>query len=94
MSENRFCPNCGQKVDAGEKFCANCGYQLSEDVEKVEENKSLESSNPTEVSQSTGQFSQPNNNNYNRPKKPINKKIMIPVVVLVVLIGAYIAGNK
>lgn len=74
MSENRFCPNCGQKVDAGEKFCANCGYQLSEDVEKVEENKSLESSNPTEVSQSTGQFSQPNNNNYNRPKKPINKK--------------------
>ena len=94
MSENRFCPNCGQKVDAGEKFCANCGYQLSEDVEKVEENKSLESSNPTEVSQSTGQFSRPNNNNYNRPKKPINKKVMIPVVVLVALIGAYIAGNK
>ena len=49
MSENRFCPNCGQKVDAGEKFCANCGYQLSEDVEKVEENKSFESSNPNEV---------------------------------------------
>lgn len=94
MSENRFCPNCGQKVDASEKFCANCGYQLSENVEKVEENKSFESPNPTEVSQSTEQFSQSNNNNYNRPKKPINKKVMIPVVVLVVLIGAYIAGNK
>lgn len=93
MSENRFCPNCGQKVDAGEKFCANCGYQLSEDVEKVEENKSFESLNPNEVGQSTEQFSQPNNNNYSRPKKPINKKVMIPVLVLVVLI-AYIAGNK
>lgn len=53
MSEKRFCPNCGQKVDAGEKFCANCGYHLSENVEKVEENKSFESSNPTDVSQST-----------------------------------------
>ena len=94
MSENRFCPNCGQKIDAGEKFCANCGYQLSENVEKVEENKSFESPNPTEVSQSTEQFGQSNNNNYNRSKKPINKKVMIPVVVLVVLIGAYIAGNK
>lgn len=80
--------NFAQKVDASEKFCANCGYQLSEDVKRVEENKSFETANPTEVNQSSQQ-----NNKSNRPKKPINKKVVIPVAVLIVLIGAYFAGN-
>ena len=24
----RFCPNCGQSVDAGDKFCVSCGQKL------------------------------------------------------------------
>ncbi|MEO1814155.1 MAG: chitobiase/beta-hexosaminidase C-terminal domain-containing protein [Acetobacterium sp.] len=26
MSELRFCPKCGTKIEAGERFCGNCGF--------------------------------------------------------------------
>ena len=29
LSTVRFCPQCGQPVDADDNFCAACGYQLA-----------------------------------------------------------------
>jgi zinc-ribbon domain len=29
QSTKRFCPQCGQPVDAGDRFCAHCGHQLT-----------------------------------------------------------------
>jgi hypothetical protein len=26
--ETRYCPQCGQPADAGDKFCAHCGHRL------------------------------------------------------------------
>lgn len=36
MSVN-FCPQCGNKVQEGEKFCSNCGYQLESEQEEYQE---------------------------------------------------------
>jgi NADH pyrophosphatase NudC (nudix superfamily) len=27
--QGRFCPQCGQPTDPGDKFCAHCGHQLT-----------------------------------------------------------------
>lgn len=29
---SRFCPQCGQAIDEGDKFCATCGHQLVEAI--------------------------------------------------------------
>ena len=45
--ENRYCPNCGQKITEQGAFCINCGYnfsqlnrvdQVSSDIPKVDVN--------------------------------------------------------
>lgn len=36
MSVN-FCPQCGNKVQEGEKFCSNCGYQLESEQKEYQE---------------------------------------------------------
>ena len=28
MSEKKFCPNCGKKLENGESFCSNCGAKI------------------------------------------------------------------
>ena len=30
MSENKFCPKCGSKLEANVKSCPSCGFLLSE----------------------------------------------------------------
>ena len=34
MSTPNFCPNCGQKLEPGQKFCPNCGQSLEQTVYK------------------------------------------------------------
>jgi len=36
MSDLRFCPKCGTKIETGERFCGNCGYD-TETVPNFEE---------------------------------------------------------
>ena len=36
MSDLRFCPKCGTKIEAGERFCGNCGFD-TETVANIDE---------------------------------------------------------
>lgn len=31
----KFCPNCGEKVEAGLKFCGSCGSELTPSKKEV-----------------------------------------------------------
>ena len=32
-NKNKFCPNCGKKIELSSDFCPNCGYNLKSEKE-------------------------------------------------------------
>lgn len=45
MSEKKFCPNCGKKLENGESFCSNCGAKIEtqKETDTTSKKKSRES---------------------------------------------------
>lgn len=48
-----FCPQCGNKVQPGEKFCSNCGYQLESEQKEYQE--TMQKEIPSEEMEDSGE---------------------------------------
>lgn len=69
-----YCRNCGNQLKMGERFCAKCGTKI-----EFEENNVVQSYQ----SQSIPNVGQLNGANFNINNKNSNKKIWIPLIIVV-----------
>lgn len=47
MSELKYCPECGNKMDKSSRFCEQCGYDTMEGMEITKQDRSVTSTYPT-----------------------------------------------
>lgn len=69
--ENRYCPNCGQRITEQGAFCINCGYnfsqlnQVSNDISKVDVSNISENANMNNSNINNNMNMDNNNNVFN-----------------------------
>ena len=87
MNERKFCPNCGAKIKADATFCPSCGTKLTKQEQSKQEyrTKSLQASAPKTVPVKQ----QVQVRQRRAPMKKRNKIILISLLVIVALGGAF-----
>ncbi|MDF7669197.1 zinc-ribbon domain-containing protein [Lactobacillus sp. ESL0703] len=95
MGEKKFCPQCGNKVEASVKFCPHCGADLT-DVATAQPQTKANSAKMT--GQHTPPKSRQQVNQVAAPKKqPLKKKTKVTlwlVAIIVVLFGGFYAWGS
>lgn len=76
-----FCPKCGSNIEINDKFCNKCGYNIA-------------ANNVIPQPELPSNINEPNQNVQTPPKKPLNKGIVIALVliplVLLTIVGTII----
>lgn len=76
----KFCPNCGARIQPGDKFCPHCGYDLSKIEEDDHHQKAQEpSTQPQAQAERREQYHEPNHQKHST--------LMIVLIVVVIVIG-------
>lgn len=80
----KYCINCGEKYEVGQKFCKSCGQivEKSSNSQKVSNKASNDSSDLSSLNQPTPNASE---SSYRVKKKPISKKKKVTTISLVVI---------
>lgn len=79
MQQNMYCPECGEKIHAGDEFCSNCGKKI-EKVESTTNDSSQDSVNETVELQRSKETP-----TSNQPKRSVILLLLIAVVGLIAL---------
>ncbi|MFT9269171.1 MAG: zinc ribbon domain-containing protein [Liquorilactobacillus nagelii] len=79
MQQNMYCPECGEKIQAGDEFCPNCGKK----IEKVESNTNDSSQDP--VNETVELQRSKEIPTSNKPKRSVVLLLLVAVVGLIAL---------
>ncbi|MFC6179803.1 zinc ribbon domain-containing protein [Lactiplantibacillus daowaiensis] len=105
-----FCPNCGEKVAAGDEFCGHCGYNLAQFNATNHDDGAADSaptSQPASVSAPQADATQPTPTRRAAHQSPAPKPAgghqgetmpkwawWVIGVIVVILVGGYVAGRN
>lgn len=89
MSDLKFCPKCGRKMEIGERFCGNCGFDI-ETVSNLDEGNDPEDhgilvGNPANRRvPDLGRISEP------LPQNQGQKSSKMPIIIISIVLGSII----
>lgn len=88
MSDLRFCPKCGTKIETGERFCGNCGFD-SETVPDFDDTIQREDQAKLDKSTANPQFADPGRTPESSPQNQGQKQSSrTPIIIISIVLGA------